>query len=274
MEFLHKLKQDDDQPDRSQASTEQEASHGPTAGPERDFFEKLIAGSGKHHAAQEAKEEEKFSLLDKLTRKEEREKKAAELVAREAELKLQLEKVAHEKKENESFFERLKDHLDGEAEEEPKIAKAEAHHEDAEPSFFDKLTGKDERQKKAAELNQKELNLRAELKLVEDEKHENEGLLQRLKDHLDGEESEKAKPELDGHPSFLDKITGKAAEEERRRKEEENKSALAKMKDKINEQMGGGQKAEEKEDFLDKSESSPPSSYPKFTEILTACLSH
>lgn len=264
MDFLDKLKQGVDGSARghptAQSTTsnqEHETRHEGVeheAEPERDFLSKLIAGSGQHHSsAADDKKPEKLSLLDKLTHKEEREKKAVELAAREVELKAELDKVAHEKKENEGFFERIKDHFDGGDEENVDSAKHKVHHDNAASSFFDKLTGKEEREKKAAELDQKELELRAELERVEHEKRENEGLLQRLKDHLDGTAGDDVDATTIDKPSFLDKITGKAAEEERLRKEEENKTALEKMKDRLDEQMGGGRKAEKKEDLLDKS---------------------
>lgn len=88
---------------------------------------------------------------------------------------------------------------------------------------------------------------------VQHEKKENQDLLQRIKDRLDGDYDEEKKTKEDDKPSFLDKITGRAEEEERRRREEENKNAFDKFTDRINEGMGGGKKAEEKEDFLDKS---------------------
>lgn len=260
MDFLNKLRQEADGEGQTHASGPADPtghnSHEATkheAEPERDFLGKLIAGSGSHSSHHEHGAS-KASFLDKLTRKEEREKKAVELAAREAEIKVELEKVAHDKKENEGFFERIKDHFDGEeGSAEPKRPE---HHAGGASSFFNKLTGKEEREKKAAELDRKEAELRAELERVEDEKRDNEGILQRLKDHLDGEEDEdlKSGKHQEDKPSFLDKITGKAAEEERLRKEEEEKSALDKMKDRLNEGMGGGRKAEKNEDFLDKSE--------------------
>lgn len=87
---------------------------------------------------------------------------------------------------------------------------------------------------------------------IEQEKKENQDLLQRIKDRLDGDDGEE-NLKKDEKPSFLDKITGRAEEEERRRKEEANKNAFEKFGDCINEGLGGGKKAEEKEDFLDKS---------------------
>lgn len=87
---------------------------------------------------------------------------------------------------------------------------------------------------------------------VEHDKKENQDLLERIKDRLDGDDDDEKKTKND-KPNFLDKITGRAEEEERRRKEEENKNAFEKFSDRINEGMGGGKKAEEREDFLDKS---------------------
>lgn len=221
---------------------------------ERGFLDKLIAGTGGvPHTSGDDRHPEKLSLLDKLTHKEDREKKAVALAAREAEIKVELEKVAHDKKANEGFFERIKDKFDGEEGESKAESHPQSNHEDGASGFFDKLTGKEEREKKAAELDKKETELRAELERVQDDIRDNQGLLERLKDRLDGdEEAEAAQAGVD-KPSFLDKITGKAAEEERLRKEEENKSALEKMKDKMNEGLGGGRKAEKNEDFLDKS---------------------
>lgn len=269
MDFLDKLKHEVDGRGQThptaQSTTvaqEHEAGHEPgkhEAEPERDFLSKLIAGSGQHRAsADDDKKPEKLSFLDRLTHKEEREKKGVELERREAELKVELEKVAQEKKKNEGLFERIREHFDGSEEEKAEATKQEVHHESAASSFFGKLTGKEEREKKAAELDQKEVELRSELEKVEHEKRENEGLLQRLKDHLDGEAGEGGKAEASDKPSFLDKITGKAAEEERLRREEENKTTLEKMKDRLNEQMGGGRNTEKKEDFLDKSKSPGP----------------
>lgn len=268
MDFLDKLKQGVEEGSEgthqktAHSTNTAAAAHEHEAEPPRDFLSKLIAGSGPHHAsAEDDKKPEKLSLLDRLTHKEAREKKAVALAAREAELKAELEKVAHDKKQNEGFFERLKDRFDGgDADEESQpatthdaVPKQEAHHASAASGFFDKLTGKEERERRAAELDRKEVELRAELERVEHEKRDNEGLLQRLKDHLDGDEGEDGNAATGDKPSFLDKITGKAAEEERLRKEEENKTALEKMKDRLDEQMGGGRKAEEKEDLLDKS---------------------
>lgn len=238
------------------------AAHAEEHEPKRNFLESLIAGSGHHHGGDSSSlgdDDERLSFLDKLTRKEDREKKMLELVKREAEVKFELEKVAREKKENEGLLERIKDHFDGDEAAEPPAAAAapvqQTQHgdKDNKPSFFDKLTGKQEREKKAAELATKETALRAELTRIEHEKRENAGILDRIKQHLDQDEaSGKSAQARDEDPSFFDKITGRAAEAEQRRKEEESKSTLEKMKDRINEGMGGGAKAEKEEDLLDK----------------------
>ena len=223
--------------------------------PARDFLGKLIGGSGHHHESRSGDDDQdRHSFLDKLGRKEDREKKQLELEKRELELKYELEKVEKEKKDNEGFFDRLMDKFDGDIDKER--AQKEQKEEDK-PSFFDKITGKEEREKKAAELDRKEAEIRAELQKIEHEKKENQDLLQRIKDHLDGDddkaERRKNKQKQDDKPSLLDKITGKAEEEERRRKEEENKNAFEKFTDRFNEGLGGGRKAEKNEDFLDKS---------------------
>lgn len=224
--------------------------------PSRDFLGKLIGGSGHHHGAKSGDDDgDRRSFLDKLGRKEDREKKQLELEKRELELKYELEQVEKEKKDNEGFFDKLKDKFDGDIDKEK--TQNEQKEEDK-PSFFDKITGKEEREKKAVELDRKEAEIRAELQKIEQEKKDNQDLLQKIKDRLDGddeEEDRKKKGREDDKPSFLDKITGKAEEEERRRKEEEKKkNAFEKLSDRINENMGGGQKAEKNEDFLDKSE--------------------
>lgn len=219
--------------------------------PERDFLGKLIGGSGHHGRKHESGDKDK-GFFDKLTSREDREKKNLELEKRELELNYELEKVLKEKKDNEGFFEKLKDKFDGDIDKE-KVVEHEPK-EDDKPSFFDKLTGKDEREKKAVELDRKEAEVRAELEKVKHDKKENQDLLERIKDHLDGDDDEEQKgAKTHDKPSFFDKITGKAEEEERRRKEEENKNAFEKMHDRINESLGGGQKAEKNEDFLDKS---------------------
>lgn len=216
----------------------------------RDFIGKLIGGSG-HHGKHESDDDKSF--FDKLTSKEDREKKKLELEKRELELNYELEKVLKEKKDNEGFFEKLKDKFDGDIDKE-KVKEHEEPKEDDKPSFFDKLTGKDEREKKAVELDRKEAEIRAELEKVKHDNKENQALLERIKDHLDGDDDEEQKKEHE-KPSFFDKITGKAEkeEEERRRREEEEKNAFKKMGNRINERLGGGHKGEEKEDFLDKS---------------------
>ncbi|KAI3394947.1 hypothetical protein diail_2054 [Diaporthe ilicicola] len=220
--------------------------------PKRDFLGKLIGGSGHHGGKHESGDEDK-SFFDKLTSKEDREKKKLELEKRELELNYELEKVLKEKKDNEGFFEKLKDKFDGDIDKEKVVQHENEPKEDEKPSFFDKLTGKDEREKKAIELDRKEAEVRAELEKVKHDKKENQDLLERIKDHLDGDDDEQENnAKAHDKPSFFDKITGKAEEEERRRKEEENKNAFEKMQDRINENLGGGRKAEEKEDFLDK----------------------
>lgn len=221
--------------------------------PKRDFIGKLIGGSGHHGGKRDSDDEDK-SFFDKLTSKEDREKKNLELEKRELELNYELEKVLKEKKDNEGFFDKLKDKFDGDIDKE-KVVEHEPPKEDDKPSFFDKLTGKDEREKKAVELDRREAEVRAELEKVKHDKKENQDLLERIKDHLDGDTDDEGDKKAKDHdkPGFFDKITGRAAEEERRRKEEEDKNAFKKMQDRINEGLGGGRKGEEKEDFLDKS---------------------
>lgn len=236
------------------ASTQDESHSAPqheAEEPKRDFLGKLIGGSG-HHGKHDSGDDKSF--FDKLTSKEDREKKNLELEKRELELNYELEKVLKEKKDNEGFFEKLKDKFDGDIDKE-KVKEHEEPKEDDKPSFFDKLTGKDEREKKAVELDRKEAEIRAELEKVKHEKKENQDLLERIKDHLDGDDNEEQKKKEHEKPSFFDKITGKAEkeEEERRRREEEEKNAFKKMGNRINESLGGGHKGEEKEDFLDKS---------------------
>lgn len=243
--------------------------------PKRHFLEQLIAGSGgSHHhfgGGDVADDDERLSFFDKLTRKEDREKKMLELVKREAEVNFELEKVAREKKENEGLLERIKDHFDGDNDDAAPVAvepKAENDDDSSKPSFFDKLTGKQEREKKALELSQRETALRAELARIEHDKRENEGILERIKQHIDQDEADgKDKKARDEDPSFFDKITGRAAEAERRRKEEEKKTPLEKMKDRIEEGMGGGQKAERNEDLLDKSKFSTTEVNPIFVGL-------
>lgn len=267
MEFLNKFKHgDDDDKDVEnkhayadssvQTGETQTLSHDApkhdAEEPSRDFLGKLIGGSGHHHRHESGDANKSHgSFLERLGRKEDREKKQLELEKRELELKYELEQVTKEKKDNEGFFDRLKDKFDGDIDKEK--SENEQKEEDK-PSFFDKITGKEERERKAAELDRKEAEIRAEMQLVEQQKKENQDLLQRIKDRLDGDdEEEKKKTKEDDKPSFLDKITGRAAEEERRRKEEENKNALEKLTERINEGFGGGKKAEQNEDFLDKS---------------------
>lgn len=239
----------------AQTGSTQDASHDApqheAEEPKRDFIGKLIGGSG-HHGKHESGDDKSF--FDKLTSKEDREKKNLELEKRELELNYELEKVLKEKKDNEGFFDKLKDKFDGDIDKEKVVEHHEPPKEDDKPSFFDKLTGKDEREKKAVELDRKEAEVRAELEKVKHDKKENQDLLERIKDHLDGDDDEEDKKAKEhDKPSFFDKITGKAEEEERRRKEEEEKNAFHKMKDRMNENLGGGRKGEEKEDFLDKS---------------------
>lgn len=273
MDFLNKFKDQVDGKDDEHKSSHDSATAATTAtthsadqpqAHERDFLGKLIAGSGSHHSLGHHGDDGEGSFLDKITRKEEREKKQLELAKREAELKVELEHVARQKKENEGFFDRIRDKFDGVAEGEGEQQQQHHHHqhkqeeagEDDKPSFFDKLTGKEEREKKAAELDRKEEELRAELVRVQKEKEDNLGMLERLREKLDGDDKDEEEKRQKAHHevNFFDKITGKAAEEERRRKEEENKSAFDKIKDKVEEGMGGGRKAEQEEDFLDKSE--------------------
>ncbi|KAG6364067.1 hypothetical protein INS49_009170 [Diaporthe citri] len=219
----------------AQTGSTQDASHGApqhdAEEPKRDFLGKLIGGSGHHGGKHESDDDKSF--FDKLTSKEDREKKNLELEKKELELNYELEKVLKEKKDNEGFFDKLKDKFDGDIDKE-----------------------KDEREKKAVELDRKEAEVRAELEKVKHDKKENQDLLERIKDHLDGDSDEEAKKAKEhDKPSFFDKITGKAAEEEeerRRKEEEEEKNAFKKMQNKINEGLGGGRKGEEKEDFLDK----------------------
>ncbi|KUI63110.1 hypothetical protein VP1G_10229 [Cytospora mali] len=267
MDFINKFKHGDDKEEEDkptyadssvQTGETQTLSHDPpkhdAEEPSRDFLGKLIGGSGHHHShdhegAGDA-DKKRHSFLERLGRKEDREKKQLELEKRELELKYELERVEKEKKDNEGFFDRLKDKFDGD------IDKEKTQHEqkeDDKPSFFEKITGKEEREKKAAELDREEAEIRAEMAKIAQEKKENQDLLQRIKDHLDGdEEEEEKKKSKEDKPSFFDKIAGKAEEEERRRKEEENKNAFKKLTDRLNEGMGGGRKAEEQEDLLDK----------------------
>ncbi|KAK7698409.1 hypothetical protein SLS64_012530 [Diaporthe eres] len=266
MDFINKFKHGEEQEQKQEHSyTDSAAQTGSTHDvshaapqhdaeePKRDFLGKLIGGSGHHGGKHESDDDDK-SFFDKLTSKEDREKKKLELEKRELELNYELEKVLKEKKDNEGFFEKLKDKFDGDIDKE-KVVEHEPPKEDDKPSFFDKLTGKDEREKKAVELDRKEAEVRAELEKVKHDKKENQDLLERIKDHLDGDDDEEDnKAKEHDKPSFFDKITGKAEkeEEERRRREEEEKNAFKKMQHKINEGLGGGHKGEEKEDFLDK----------------------
>lgn len=266
MDFINKFKHGEEKEQKEEHSyTDSAAQTGSTQDvshtapqhdaeePKRDFLGKLIGGSGHHGGKHESGDDKSF--FDKLTSKEDREKKNLELEKKELELNYELEKVLKEKKDNEGFFEKLKDKFDGDIDKE-KVVEHEPPKEDDKPSFFDKLTGKDEREKKAVELDRKEAEIRAELEKVKHDKKENQDLLDRIKDHLDGDSDEEdTKAKEHDKPSFFDKITGKAEkeEEERRRREEEEKNAFKKMQHKINEGLGGGRKGEEKEDFLDKS---------------------
>ncbi|KAL1869334.1 hypothetical protein Daus18300_005546 [Diaporthe australafricana] len=262
MDFINKFKHGEEEPEKKHEYTDSAVQTGSTHDtsysapqhdaeePKRDFLGKLIGGSGHHGGKHESGDKDK-SFFDKLTSKEDREKKNLELEKRELELNYELERVLKEKKDNEGFFEKLKDKFDGDIDKE-KVVEHESK-EDDKPGFFDKLTGKDEREKKAVELDRKEAEVRAELEKVKHDKKENQDLLERIKDHLDGDDDEEEKdPKAHDKPSFFDKITGKAEEEERRRKEEENKNAFEKMHDRISENLGGGHKAEKNEDFLDK----------------------
>ncbi|KAK7743298.1 hypothetical protein SLS53_004383 [Cytospora paraplurivora] len=219
--------------------------------PARDFLGKLIGGSGHHHGPESGDDDRgRRSLLDKLGRKEDREKRQLELEKRELELKYELGEVEKEKKDNEKFIDRLMDKFEGDIDKEK--SKIEQNEEDK-PSFFDKITGREEREQKAVELDRKEAEIRAELNKIEHDKKENEDLLQKIKDRLQVMADEEAKGNTQhDKPNFLDRITGKAEEEERRRKEEQNKPAFKKFTDQINESLGGGQKGEQNEDLLDK----------------------
>lgn len=298
--------------------------------PERDLLTRLIAGSGatshchnehgqlEHNvppstsldpASQEGTS--KFHLLSKITQhKEEREKRRAEIANRQMELFYKLEKINRDKRDNEGMLKRLKEHLGvgghgslEEAQEEAAGKQGEKHN-----SFLDKITGAEAREKRAEELAREEAEVRAELERLQQEKRENEGVLEKLRVHLElglkeeeedgkGKQGHKAslfdqltgkkpreeeqyqephktsfldqftgdkadKPthqEQQHKASLLDQITGKAAEQERLRREEENKSAIAKFKDRLNAEMGGGSQSEADEDLLDKGEH--PSSY-------------
>lgn len=249
-----------------------------------DFLNKLKHGDDE--SASSSHHDGKPDFLAKLTgpSKEEREKKARELAAREAEIQGKLDAVAKEREEHAGFFHKLGDALD-----------------------------KDGAAEKAKALDEREAVLRAELEAVAREKREEEGVLERLKDKFDGDDDEeeegrvkkvvekeehgvsgffhklsgreeeeerlreedaaRKRKEEHGLGGLMDKITGKEEEEERRRKEEENKGALEKMQDKINESMGGGRKAEEKEDFLDKSEFSHTlHPWPVWSVFANACV--
>lgn len=265
MDFINKFKHGEEEEkeqkhseadNAAQTSSTQDEPHSSTEKaaeehePKRDFLGKLIGGSG-HHGKHESDDKDDKNFFEKHFSKEDREKKNLELEKRELELNYELEQVLKEQKDNQGFFDRLKDKFDGDVDKE-KVLDNPPKEEDK-PSFFDKLTGKEEREKKAVELERKEAEIRAELEKVKHDKKENQDLLERIKDKLDGDDDDEAAKEQREKPSFFDKITGKAEEEERRRKEEEDKNAFKKMQDRINEGLGGGHKAEKNEDFLDKS---------------------
>ncbi|CAN8103265.1 unnamed protein product [Discula destructiva] len=212
MDFLNKLKHGEESHEEHSSPSNAQNAPAPTTATDDDSSPKFLSKLTSHHSASRAA----------------REQKAIDLAKREAALRAEVDLIAKEKEENQGFFHKLHDAFDKEAAQ----AKVEA-------------------------LEAKETALKAELKEVEREKKEEEGLLERLKDHLDGDDEEtEGKPPKSGEghgvSGFLDKITGKAEEEERRRKEEESKGTLEKIQDRINEGMGGGRKAEEKEDLLDK----------------------
>jgi hypothetical protein len=283
MDFINKFKHGDDSEheqkrndtdNATRTSPAPETSHNSTDNnsaeehePKRDFLGKLIGGSGHHHKRDsDDKDGDDKGFFGKHLSKEEREKKNLELEKRELELNFELEHVLKEQKDNQGFFDRLKDKFDGDLDKEKVLEHPPKDDEGDKPSFFDKLTGKEEREKKAVELERREAEIRAELEKVKHDKKENQDLLERIKDRLDGEtddedEGRAAAAKKKEKSSFLDKITGKAEEEERRRKEEEEKNAFQKLGDRINEGLGGGRKAEEKEDFLDKSKQGSTTQY-------------
>lgn len=149
MEFLNKFKHGDDKEENDkptyadssvQTGETQTLSHDApkhdSEEPSRDFLGKLIGGSGHHHHQRRESghaDRDNRSFLEKLGRKEDREKKQLELEKRELELKYELEQVQKEKKDNEGFFERLKDKFDGDIDKEK--AQKEQKEEDK-PSFF------------------------------------------------------------------------------------------------------------------------------------------
>lgn len=150
MEFLNKFKHGDDKeevdkPTYADSSVQtgetQTLSHDAPKNdaeePARDFLGKLIGGSGHHHLHGSGDaDKDRRSFLEKLGRKEDREKKQLELEKRELELKYELEQVEKEKKDNEGFFERLKDKFDGDIDKEK--TQNEQKEEDK-PSFFVRL---------------------------------------------------------------------------------------------------------------------------------------
>lgn len=249
------------------SSTSAPAGGGDTSpSSKRNFLEQLIAGTGGGHAHGSSHEDNDdtddpshLSFLDKLTRKHDREARLRALDQREAEVQLALAQVARDQKANEGFLERIKDHFDGDDDPSPSSSAAPPKEdENKEPSFLEKLTHPHaaEHEAKAAALAEQEARLRAELAQIARDRRDCQGVLARLQQHLARDEEDgTAQKAKDEDPSFFDKITGRAQAEaeERRRKEEECKSTLDKVKDRIEEGMGGGKKAEEKVDFLDKS---------------------
>lgn len=147
MEFLNKFKHGDDKaedvkPTYADSSVQTGETQTPSHDvpkhdaeePSRDFLGKLIGGSGHHHHHEPGRADKDCrSFLEKLGRKEDREKKQLELEKRELELKYELEQVEKEKKDNEGFFDRLKDKFDGDIDKE-KTQKE--HKEDDKPNFF------------------------------------------------------------------------------------------------------------------------------------------
>lgn len=267
MDFINKFKHGEEEKEQkhseadnaAQTSSTHDEPHSSTEKaaeeehePKRDFLGKLIGGSGHHGKHESDDKDDDKNFFEKHFSKEDREKKNLELEKRELELNYELEQVLKEQKDNQTFFEKLKDKFDGDVDKEKVLEHPPKDEDGDKPSFFDKLTGKEEREKKAVELERKEAEIRAELEKVKHDKKENQDLLERIKDKLDGDDDEESAKERE-KPSFFDKITGKAEEEERRRKEEEEKGSFKKMQDRINEGLGGGHKAEKNEDFLDKS---------------------
>ncbi|KAK8197470.1 uncharacterized protein BKA78DRAFT_78882 [Phyllosticta capitalensis] len=171
----------------------------------------------------------------------------------------------HERKSSNSFLDKLTGRE--EQHESPEVENKK-YHEEAEHekhNFLDRITGKAEREeaeeRRRREIEERERELE---RLRREEEERNKNVFEKLGDKFSGhhiddkerEESSEHHKEKAEDPSFFDKITGKAAreEEERRRREEEerNKSTWDKMGDKFNEKLGGGRKAEQEEDKLDK----------------------